>query len=111
LGQGIDEQDRRIEIEHLGRSRAFGDRAPAECSAGVGKCQHPLVTVFAGLVEPVRNGLVPQVFAKGLEIHAIFWLKRMRPVNSCTVERPDEAATLVTTRKTPVIRAFYQRLS
>jgi len=34
------------------------------------RCQRPLVTRFAGLVEPAGDGFVLQVFAKGFEIHA-----------------------------------------
>ena len=82
LRQRCDEQDRRVEVEDLGSSGSFRGGAPAEGAAGLMRCQHPLVTVFAGLVKPLRNGLVLEVLAKGFQIHALLCLKTIRLVNS-----------------------------
>ena len=82
LRQRRDEQHRRIEIEHLGGSGSLRGRAPTEYAAGLVRRQHSLVTVFAGLVKPLRDGLVLEVLAKGFEIHTLLCLKGMRPVNS-----------------------------
>ena len=74
----------------LGRSSALGGRAPAERSTGLLIRQHPLATVFAGLVEQARDGFASEIFAKGVELHKLLCLRKTCPSTHQEKKGPDE---------------------